>query len=268
MTAELSSDAANTVSAKGLDRRSLIKAGAWAAPALVMTVAAPAASASPGDVPTSELTASSYTVSNLNADGTPGPLSWAGGQIGWYSAPPSGEPTIATVSYTVVLSGPGGLSVALVPAGVANIPRYGAHDFSAVTWGTKPLASGNYTVTVTAVGTDGTVSAVSNTVTVASTVTASNPTLTGVTGNKHRIDFTLTGPVGARVDIAATPTAAQLNPAFPASVTIPASGTIAVTATANATGQTPGSVNIGLSAATGWIVNPTSFGPITIPVKS
>jgi hypothetical protein len=217
-------------------------------------------------VPVDQLSVQAYQLGDSNSGGTPGPLSWSGGQIGWWSAPPSGEPSTAVVAWTAVLTGPDALSVTLA-SGTANISRYGSFTIPASTWGTKPIASGAYTVTVTAT-TSSSKSVNSNVVTVASTVKASTPTVTGVKGNKHKIDFTLTGPPKAVVDIVATGTDASLNPNFPASVTIPATGSIAVTGTANATGKTAGSVSIALTARTGWIVTPTTLGPLEIPVTS
>jgi hypothetical protein len=252
-------------SARGLDRRQLLKAGAWSAPALVAAVAVPAAVASAGTVPIAQITVQAYDLSNDNAGGTPGPLTWAGGQIGWWNAPQSG-PAIARISYTVILTGPGGLSVPLVPAGVANIAKGQAHVFPAVTYGTKPMAGGQYTVTLTAFADDGSSSA-QKSVTLAppppSPVTASYA-VTTAPGNKHDVTLTLTGTPGTLVTIGIQSWEVKWNTAFPATATIGANGSVSVTANANATGRTPGGLNIALSSSVP--VNPGGFYNIPIPV--
>jgi hypothetical protein len=262
---ELHSNQSASASAKGVDRRTLLKAGAWAAPVLVLTTAAPAMAASIEPVPVAQLTVSSYSLSNLTNGGTPGPLLWNGGQIAW-SSPGSGQPTTASVSYTVVLSAPGGQSITLATS-ATNLTKYGSFEVPAIPWGTKPLASGAYTVTLTAIGSDGTKSAVSNTITIASTVTASAPTVTPATGNKHTVAFVLTGPAGAQVNIATTPVDVMISTAFPTSVTIPNTGTFTVSGVANSTGKTAGTLEFGLTAGGGWIVTPASLGPVSVPVK-
>ena len=251
--------------ARGIGRRQLMKAGAWAAPVLVMAVAAPAAAASDGTVPVAQLTAQAYALSNLNANGTPGPLQWAGGQIGWWTVP-AGSPTLANVSYTVILTGPGGLSVPLVAAGVANITQNGAHVFPVANYGTQPMAGGTYTVTLTVFGSNGSTSAQSS-VTLADPPPApvvASYAVVPVLGNKHRVDLTLTGTPGTVVNIGINAWNVNWNPSFPASVTIPAGGTIVATGTANATGKTAGGLNITLSSSVA--VNPNGFYNIPIPV--
>lgn len=251
--------------ARGLDRRQLIKAGAWAAPALVAAVAVPAAVASAGAVPIAQLTVQAYDISNLNAGGTPGPLSWAGGQIGWWNAPQR-APTIATVSYTVILTGPGGLSVPLVAPGVANITKGQAHVFAPVTYGAQPMAGGVYTVTVTVIASDGSSSAQKN-VTLAApppAPVAASYAVTAASGNKHDVTLRLTGTPGTVVNIGVSSWSVKWTTAFPPTAAIAANGTVVVTATANATGQSPGGLNLTLSSSVP--VNPGGFYNIPIPV--
>jgi hypothetical protein len=253
VTIELPNNDIARAASKGVDRRTLLKAGAWAAPVLVLTTAAPAMAASIEPVPKAQLTVSSYALSNLNNGGTPGPLSWAGGQISW-SSPGTGQPTTASVSYTVVLSGPGGLSVNLATS-ATNISKY-----------VKPLASGDYTVTLTAIGSDGATSATSNTLAIPVTpvATASTPTVAPSGGNKHSVSFVLTGTPGAVVQVSAVYTNASADTAFPPSVTIPVDGSITVSGIANATGKTSGSVAITLTG-NGSIVTPTSLSAVIPP---
>lgn len=255
----------NDREARGLDRRQVLKAGAWAAPVLVAAVAVPAATASESAVPISQLSLQVYDIGNDNVGGTPGPVTWAGGQIGWWN-PPAGSPALASVSYTVILTGPGGLNVPLLPAGVANIAAGQAHVFPAVTYGTKPMAGGPYTVTVTVFGSDGSTSGQKSV-----TLPAAPPppvtagyNVVPVTGNKHRVDLTLTGAAGTVVTIGVNSWNVNWNPALPGSATIGAGGTVTVNGTANATGKTPGGLNITLSAAGG--VTPSGFYNIPIPV--
>lgn len=265
MATELQSSAVAPIASKNVDRRTLLKAGAWAAPVLVLTTAAPAMAASVSSVPVAQLSVQSYSLSNLTNGGSPGPLLWNGGQIAWTS-PGSGQPTTASVSYTVTLSGPGGLSVTLATS-ATNLTKYGSFEVPAIQWGTKPLASGSYTVTLTAIGSDGTKSATSNTITIASAVTASAPTVTPAQGNKHTVAFVLTGPAGAQVTITTTPVNVMISTAFPTSITIPASGSATVSGVCNSTGKTAGTIAFALSAAAGWTVTPSSLGPVTVPVK-
>jgi hypothetical protein len=264
VTIELPNNDIARAASKGVDRRTLLKAGAWAAPVLVLTTAAPAMAASIEPVPKAQLTVSSYALSNLNNGGTPGPLSWAGGQISW-SSPGTGQPTTASVSYTVVLSGPGGLSVNLATS-ATNISKYGSFEVPAIQWGVKPLASGDYTVTLTAIGSDGATSATSNTLAIPVTpvATASTPTVAPSGGNKHSVSFVLTGTPGAVVQVSAVYTNASADTAFPPSVTIPVGGSITVSGIANATGKTSGSVAITLTG-NGSIVTPTSLSAVIPP---
>ena len=265
MAIELHSNQSAPESGKSVDRRTLLKAGAWAAPVLVLTTAVPAMAASIEPVPAAQLTVSSYWLSNQTTGGTPGPLLWSGGQIAW-SSPGAGQPTTASVSYTVVLSAPGGQSITLATS-ATNLTKYGSFEVPAIPWGTKPLASGAYTVTLTAIGSDGTKSAVSNIITIASTVTASAPTVTPTSGNKHTVAFVLSGPAGAQISIATTPVNVMISTAFPTNVTIPNSGSVTVSGVGNATGKTPGTLAFSLTAAAGWIVTPSSLGPVAVPVK-
>lgn len=257
-------DTASTAS-KSVDRRTLLKAGAWAAPVVLLTTAAPAMAASIEPVPTAQLTVTSGALTNSGAGGALGPLSWAGGTIAWSRSTP-GQPTTASVSYTVAISGPGVPSTTLVTS-ATNIPNGGSFAVPGLTWGTAPLAAGTYTITLTAFGSDGSKSATSSVTLVAPPVqVTSAATVVGVSGNKHDVTLTLTGAAGTIVNISTTLTSATLNSGFPTSATIGAGGTVAVTRTANATGQTAGTIVFGLSG-TNVVVTPASITK-TIPVKS
>lgn len=140
----------------GLDRRQLLKIGAWSAPAVVLATAAPAAAASheTGTIPVAQINLFSYGIQEINAGGEHlGPINWSGGRIeytGQWDDPPTG-----TVAYSVIATGPGGFSQVLHPEDVAVIALYGNHALAGVIFGTAPMAPGTYTVTTTAVGSDG-----------------------------------------------------------------------------------------------------------------
>lgn len=156
------------VSSKSVDRRTLLKAGAWAAPVVLLTTAAPAMAASIEPVPTAQLTVTSGALTNATTPQALGPLTWAGGTIAWSRATP-GQPTTASVSYTVAITGPG-VSTTLVTS-ATNIANGGSFTVPGLTWGTAPLAAGTYTITLTAFGSDGSKSATSS-VTLSSSITA------------------------------------------------------------------------------------------------
>lgn len=65
MATELQSNAVAPIASKNVDRRTLLKAGAWAAPVLVLTTAAPAMAASYPVAPT----ANALVLSNFTIDG-------------------------------------------------------------------------------------------------------------------------------------------------------------------------------------------------------
>lgn len=256
-------DTASTAS-KSVDRRTLLKAGAWAAPVVLLTTAAPAMAASIEPVPTAQLTVTSGALTNSGTGGALGPLSWAGGTIAWSRSTP-GQPTTASVSYTVAISGPG-VSTTLVTS-ATNIANGSSFPVPGLTWGTAPLAGGTYTITLTAFGSDGSKSATSSVTLVAPPVqVTSAATVVGVSGNKHDVTLTLTGAAGTIVNISTTLTSTTLNNPFPTTGTIGAGGTFSVTRTANATGQTAGTIVFGLSG-TNVVVTPASITK-TIPVKS
>lgn len=109
-----------------IDRRQLLRAGAWAAPVIVLATAAPAAatsvdpaSAGTGNVPASALFVDAYSVSDLNGNGTHGPLSWAGGQVGYWNAVQG--IAVATFLWTAVLTKPGGTTLTIA-SGSGNVP--------------------------------------------------------------------------------------------------------------------------------------------------
>lgn len=255
------------VDRRAVSRRQLIRAGVWAAPVLVLTTAAPAAAASvvpPGAVPVSQLTVQSNGLSDVRTGGTPGPLAWAGGRFTWASPGP-GAPTLAPVSYTVVLTGPGGLNVSLVPAGVANVAPSGFHDLPAVTWGTKPMAAGVYTVTVTIISGTESKSAQSSVTVAASPPPPVAASLNVAPDNKKRVfTLTLTGTPFTVVTIGVSSSSnVHWNPAIPSTATIGSNGTMQVGGTAHATANTAGTASITLSAPAG--VNPAGFPNILIP---
>jgi hypothetical protein len=176
MTIELPRTDADAETTKGLRRRQVLKAGAWAAPVIVLTAAAPAAQASPGPVPAAQLTVTAGALTNSGSGGALGPLVWAGGSIAWSRATP-GQPTIAAVSYTVALTGPGGLNVTLVTS-ATNIANGGSVPISGLTYGTAPLAAGAYTITLTAIASDGSKSATSSVTLVAPAIITAVATAT------------------------------------------------------------------------------------------
>ncbi len=262
MTIELPS---KDIAAKRVDRRTLLKAGAWAAPVLVLTTAAPAMAASIEPVPAAQLTVTSGPLTNAGVSGALGPLSWAGGTIAWSRSTP-GQPTTASVSYTVSIVGPGLPTTTLVTSST-NIVNGGSFTVPALSYGAAGMAAGTYTITLTAIASDGSKSASSSVTLVAPpAAVTSAATVTGVTGNKHDVTVTLTGPVGTVVLIDTTLTNTTLSATFPTSGTIGAAGTFSVTRTANAVGQSPGTIVFAFSG-TNVVVTPASITK-NIPVKS
>ena len=148
-----------------LDRRQLIRAGAWAAPVIVLATAAPAAAAgsSDGNVPATALTVQAYGLFNSNANGTRGPLGWAGGQVGYWN--PVSTVAIATFTWTAILLRPDGTS-STVAGGAGSAPAGQAFAIPAMNVAEKPLAVGTYKITVTVYGSGGTSTSAQNSVTV------------------------------------------------------------------------------------------------------
>lgn len=134
-----------------LDRRQLIRAGAWAAPVIVLATAAPAAAAqsNTGNVPASALSVDAYNLSNLNAGGTAGPLSWAGGHVGYWNA--VGEVAVATFTWTAVLVNPNNESTT-VASGGSNVAAKSRLTIPSMEVATKPLLPGEYKLTLTIFG--------------------------------------------------------------------------------------------------------------------
>lgn len=139
-----------------IDRRQLLRAGAWAAPVIVLATAAPAAatsvdpaSAGTGNVPASALFVDAYSVSDLNGNGTHGPLSWAGGQVGYWNAVQG--IAVATFLWTAVLTKPGGTTLTIA-SGSGNVPVGQALVIPAQDVAQKPIAAGKYTLTLTIYG--------------------------------------------------------------------------------------------------------------------
>lgn len=137
---------------KPLSRRTMLKTAAWSAPVIAVAIAAPAAAASgeSGTIPESKLTVSNYGI----GPGSASPLAWYGGQIqyqgNWQ------DPSTGTVDYSVVLTGPAGLSTT-IHSGTAAIGLYGSFPWPQYDFGTAPMPSGTYAVTVTVWASDATI---------------------------------------------------------------------------------------------------------------
>lgn len=216
----------------------------------------------PVAVPASELTILGGTLSDLNTGGTPGQLSWTGGKISWAPTPPLGPPWVAAVTYTALLTGPGGLSTTIA-SGSANIDRGGFFTIPSANWGIKPLLGGIYKVTVTATS-NGPKGADSNALTVIAPVVAAQPTVVSAGSNKHNVTLKFTGPAGAVISIQVNPSSnVTVTPAFPATTTIEPNGTVSLTRVANATG-TAGTVTF-IYSGTYVAVTPDRHTNITIP---
>lgn len=150
-----------------LDRRQLLRAGAWAAPVLVLATAAPAGAATlsgSGNVPASALTPDAFSLSNANASGTAGPIEWAGGQVGYWNS--VNGVTIATFTWTAVLAKPDGTSTT-VASGAGSVTA-GPTPFKipAMAVAQKPLQSGLYKLTLTVYGSGTTSSSSQTTLTI------------------------------------------------------------------------------------------------------
>jgi hypothetical protein len=264
VTIELPNNDIARAASKGVDRRTLLKAGAWAAPVLVLTTAAPAMAASIEPVPAAQLTVTSGALINVGLSGALGPLSWAGGTIAW-SRLTGGDPTTASVGYTVTIAGPGLPTTTLITSST-NIVNGGSFTVPGLSYGAAGLAAGAYSITLTAIGSDGSTSASSSVTLVVPAAVVASATVVGAAGNKHNVTLSLTGPANTVVSIATTLTAVSAAPAFPTSATIGANGTYSFTSSVNATGQTAGSVRFVLSG-TNVVAVPADFTK-TIPVKS
>ena len=240
-------DFAKDIAGKHVDRRTLIKAGAWAAPVVVLTTAAPAMAASTEAVPAAQLTVTAAALTNSGIGGALGPLAWAGGTISWSRLTP-GQPTTASVSYTVAIVGPGG-STTLVTSST-NIVNGGSFTVPAIpVLGTAPMTPGLYTITVTAFGSDGTKSASSNVTLVAVPVPVPAADLTVVSNGLTGAPF---GPLTWAGATIGWPSNAAGEPSI-----------AAVTYTAVLTG--PGGLSIPLTSGSASI---TKNGTFTIPAAA
>jgi hypothetical protein len=267
VTIELPNNDIARAASKGVDRRTLLKAGAWAAPVLVLTTAAPAMAASIEPVPAAQLTVTSGL---LTVSATPAtPLNWAGGKIVW-TPPTSGGPTSAMVSYTVILSGPAGFTSETLYTGSANLTAGGSVDFPAGSYGTAAVPPGQYTITVAAVS-DGTASA-SSTATVVYTVSISAFTGIATAGqgsnSTYALSFTVTnsGPIPVTVSVALGGTGFSTNPT-PANFTslvVPAGGSVTQPVSPSTISAATANQSIGktatatISAPAGWTVQNSS----------
>jgi len=157
-------DSAGEAAGKQFDRRTLIKVGAWAAPALVLTTAAPAMAAS-GTVPKARLTLASNSIANSNTGGLRGPLVWGGGSIG-YTRANKNELDVAIVAYTVIAAFPDGTTHSL-KTGTAYIATGTAFSIDSITFAPQPTAAGTYRVTLTASGSGSSTTSAQSTITVA-----------------------------------------------------------------------------------------------------
>lgn len=138
-----------------LSRRRLLRAGAWAAPVIVLATAAPAAAASTDPVRSAAvifpdpINAASYGPGNLsinNAD-----IQYAYGQWGLTGTEEATGPATATVSYQVaVLRASDGSVLSSRDGGPVVIAKYGAHRENGVINGV-PAGSYILRLTVTAV---------------------------------------------------------------------------------------------------------------------
>ena len=108
-------------SARSIHRRQLLRAGAWAAPAVIVASAVPAASASGETVPAGYLKAESYYLGVAIWPTSVGPLRWGGGRIGLTS----NDYNNGFISYQVTLRGPNGPLPAVIPLTSAPITNSG-----------------------------------------------------------------------------------------------------------------------------------------------
>lgn len=150
-------DASSARATRAIDRRQLLKAGAWAAPAIVIAAAVPAASASvdplpAGGDPTPAGTGTiaggrlngRLSVWNLNSNGTPGPIGW-NGQIGYWTDIQPDDPATGVLPYVVAVKAPGSTTWSTVASGAVTIVKYQGVDFPNAEWGTDVMAAGTYT---------------------------------------------------------------------------------------------------------------------------
>lgn len=144
---------------KTLDRRQLLRAGAWAAPVIVLATAAPAAANTSlnttpttgnANVDAAALAVNAYGLYDLNAGGSHGPLGWAGGQVGYWNA--VNGVSVATFTWTVLLTRPD-MTTTTVASGVANVAAGDSLTIPQQDVAQKPMMAGTYTLTLTVSGT-------------------------------------------------------------------------------------------------------------------
>ncbi|GAA1666272.1 hypothetical protein [Microbacterium lacus] len=254
-------DTASTAS-KSVDRRTLLKAGAWAAPVVLLTTAIPAAAASTNVVPSNELTVTSGALTASGVAATP--LHWAGGKILW--TPASGSTTTAAmVSYSVILSGPAGFASQTLYTSSTNLAPGGSIDFAAGNYGSNALPPGRYTITVLASSDGDATAASSYSIVYTVSVSAFSGVATPGKGSdtSYALSFTVSNPnpVPVTVSVALSgsgfatgPTPASfINLLVPAngSIAQPSSGTISATTANQSTGKTATAT---ITAPIDWIV--------------
>ena len=148
---------------RALGRRQLLRAGVWAAPVLVLATPGPAMAAAQSitpasggpNVPASATAVDAYSIYNLNAGGTPGPIGWAGGHIGYWN--PVNSIAVATLSYVVLVTRPDGQTMT-VESGMCNVVSGQSFRISEREIVQKPLTAGTYTLTLSVTGSGGTTS--------------------------------------------------------------------------------------------------------------
>lgn len=146
-------DLSPTPAARGINRRGLLKAGAWAAPVVVLAVAVPAAAASPGlnqippptgvaNVPGDRLTGR-LALWNDNSHGTPGPIGWNGQIDNKYVQ--ASDPATASVPFVVAVLVPGATQCQTLRLDVASIAKSKSFDMPNVLSGADVMTKGTYT---------------------------------------------------------------------------------------------------------------------------
>ncbi|MCJ1706790.1 hypothetical protein [Microbacterium sp. VKM Ac-2923] len=146
-------------------RRQVIASAAWAVPAIVVVTATPAFAASGGSVPVAKLRPSSdFAAENQHrydpaTNTTRGPISVYvraryDQNIVWW---PQRDPDLATVPYTVLVTGPLGSS-SLTGVLTISIGGYAQDVRSYPSDGTHPLPAGTYSFTLVLYGGDGSTS--------------------------------------------------------------------------------------------------------------
>jgi hypothetical protein len=138
----------HTSQQREISRRQILRTSVWAAPALMVATAIPAAAASPvGDAPIEALTSSAFTLEDPTGGQHTGQLRWEGGQVS-YNFSATG-PDVAQVPWVATVLYPNETDARSLGSGTLTVTRYQIAATGPILFGTPPMPAGTYTVTFT-----------------------------------------------------------------------------------------------------------------------